>query len=392
MQMVNNIHDSKVVKFASIAVLLFAGASLIYAAPAKGKTTRNAKSSGSSKVQSKAKGVNGLQEGCRVCEACLGLQDGKGPGRKCISSTARTAKDKARFESFKKTITTANDLIKKGKFSEAVETLEIFRAELELDVTKYESIANRSMLDNINKEVVKQRNVWAKDLLNRARIAIADENFKAATKLATEAGLVDPNSKGEADELVKICIGKEKVTNHEKSVSVDNFDSDVRAKKERIRKLLKEAQVYYNTRKYSEALSRVEQVFIENPYDINAITFASKIYAAMYKYGADRRSADIQGILSHSEWQWAEPVFVLEPNEGDIKSEIKDNSQDIALMNKMDKIIFPTFSFQDAEIGTVINFLGSRSKTYDPDKQGITINNVIPPQDSQNIRVSVNFS
>jgi type II secretory pathway component GspD/PulD (secretin) len=82
----------------------------------------------------------------------------------------------------------------------------------------------------------------------------------------------------------------------------------------------------------------------------------------------------------------------LEPNEGDIKSEIKDNSQDIALMNKMDKIIFPTFSFQDAEIGTVINFLGSRSKTYDPDKQGITINNVIPPQDSQNIRVSVNFS
>ena len=392
MQKVNSIHDRKVGKIASLAVLLLAGTSMVYAAPAKSRIPKNAKSSGSSKVESKNKVAKGLQEGCRVCEACLGIIDGKNPGRKCISVTARTAKDKLRFDEFKKSIVAAQDLVNKGKFSEAVDALELFRAKLELDVNKFESVANRSMLDNIIKEVVKQRSAWAKDLLKRARLVYNEGKFNEASKIATEAGLIDPGSKLEANELVKLCVAQERVTNYEKTVSVNNFDSDVYAKKERIRKLLKEAQIYYNSRKYSEALSRVEQVFIENPYDVNAITFASKIYAAMYKYGADRRSADVQSILSHAEWQWAEPVFVLEPNEGDIKSEIKDNSQDIAMMNRMDKIIFPTFSFQDAEIGTVINFLSSRSKTYDPDKLGITINNVIPPQDSQNIRVSVNFS
>ena len=45
MQMVNNIHDRKVVKFASLAVLLLAGASMVYAAPANSRTTKNAKSS-----------------------------------------------------------------------------------------------------------------------------------------------------------------------------------------------------------------------------------------------------------------------------------------------------------------------------------------------------------
>ena len=134
----------------------------------------------------------------------------------------------------------------------------------------------------------------------------------------------------------------------------------------------------------------MQQVFIFDPLNTEAMLFASKLYQLFYNYGRERNRTDAVGNNAYSAWQWAEPVFMRSNNgeavrDGSIK---KEGSQKV--YSKLNRIIYPRVNFSDTDVSAALKQLEKRSKDYDPDKEGVEINLAMSSESGRTITLNLN--
>ena len=301
----------------------------------------------------------------------------------------------------------ARKLFEEKKFEEACRIYEQVLAELDIESSGIVSSVAQSRLEAVRRETRRVRHAWGRDLLHRARLAAADKRYDVGGNLANEAikialasreivgleGMADEALYREATDLVTFCRDMASNAALQKDMSFDqakgaNYDQ----RKAQIRELLREATTFLGAKRYEDALSRVEQVLILDPFDSDAIAMGGQIYQVLYNYGLRRHETDIGAGNAFSDWQWAEPVFTRSNTKSEVlAAEVKRGGNQAAYA-KLSRIIYPRFEFDDAEISAVLKFLNNRNAEYDPDKEGITIESGLRPEDAERIRVTMSLN
>jgi general secretion pathway protein D len=199
-------------------------------------------------------------------------------------------------------------------------------------------------------------------ILAEARIAQGD--YAGAEAILSEilSNRYDPNCRAARELLAHL---------HQPGYFNKTMDPGFIAKVEEVKRLLTEADGYYNSGRYDLAFKRYDQVLALDPYNTAARRGQEKINNTKYKYGVEAYNETRSRQLWEVEKAWEEPVrkygqTVTPLGEGFAR----DASGTARITNKLNSIIIPRVEFRDATIREAIDFLREQAAENDPSPEG----------------------
>src|SRR6266536_1438968 len=143
------------------------------------------------------------------------------------------------------------------------------------------------------------------------------------------------------------------------------------AKVEEVKKLLSDADGYYNSGRYDLAHKKYEQVLALDPYNVAARRGEEKIDNAKYHYGEEAYNETRARQLWQVEKGWEEPVHQYGTTIGALGEAFQRDSTGTArITNKLNTIIIPKIEFRDASIREAIDFIRQQAAANDPSTEG----------------------
>ncbi len=145
-------------------------------------------------------------------------------------------------------------------------------------------------------------------------------------------------------------------------------------KVEEVKRLLAEADGYYQSGQYDKAMKSYDRVLALDPYNTAARRGQERIDNTKYQYGEEAYNETRARQLWKVEEGWQQPVRkygAVGPaadNKG--RGEVRGTAQ---MTNKMNSIIIPHIEFRDTTIREAIEFLREQAAENDPSGQGVNI-------------------
>ena len=143
------------------------------------------------------------------------------------------------------------------------------------------------------------------------------------------------------------------------------------AKVEEVKKLLTEAEGFYQSGRYDMAMKRYDQVLNLDPYNTAARKGQERIDNTKYQYGVQAYNETRGRAMWQVEHGWEQPVRQYGTGAGPIESVVaRDSGNTARIRNKLDSIIIPRIEFRDASIREAIDFLRQQAAANDPTTEG----------------------
>src|SRR5213080_1307455 len=143
------------------------------------------------------------------------------------------------------------------------------------------------------------------------------------------------------------------------------------AKVEEVKKLLTEAEGFYQSGRYDMAMKRYEQVLNLDPYNTAARKGQERIDLTKYQYGVQAYNETRGRAMWQVEHGWEQPVRQYGTGVGPIENAVaRDASNTARIRNKLDSIIIPRIEFRDASIREAIDFVRQQAAANDPTTEG----------------------
>ena len=143
------------------------------------------------------------------------------------------------------------------------------------------------------------------------------------------------------------------------------------AKVEDVRRLLGEAEGYYQSGRYDLAMKKYDQVLALDPYNVAARRGQERIDLTKTHYGEEAYNETRSRQLWQVQKGWEEPVRQYGQAVGPITDAItKDVTGTARITNKLNSIIIPKIEFRDASIREAIDFIRQQAVANDPTTEG----------------------
>ncbi|HXP34941.1 MAG TPA: Amuc_1098 family type IV pilus outer membrane protein [Chthoniobacterales bacterium] len=142
-------------------------------------------------------------------------------------------------------------------------------------------------------------------------------------------------------------------------------------KVEEVKKLLADADGYYNSGRYDLAFKKYEQVLAIDPYNTAARHGEEKIDNTKYNYNQEAYNESRARQLWQVEKGWEQPVKrygkTVEPMTEAFQRDITGTAR---ITQKLNTIIIPRVEFRDASVREAIDFLRQQAAANDPARDG----------------------
>jgi type II secretory pathway component GspD/PulD (secretin)/tetratricopeptide (TPR) repeat protein len=154
-----------------------------------------------------------------------------------------------------------------------------------------------------------------------------------------------------------------------------SLDAGFINKVEEVKRLLAEADGYYQSGQYDKAMKSYDRVLALDPYNTAARRGQEKIDNTKYQYGEEAYDETRARQMWKVEEAWQQPVRKygavgpVADNKGR-GGEIRGTAQ---MTNKLNSIIIPHIEFRDTTIREAIDFLREQAAENDPSGQGVNI-------------------
>jgi len=143
------------------------------------------------------------------------------------------------------------------------------------------------------------------------------------------------------------------------------------SKVEEVKRLLTDAEGYYNSGRYDLAFKKYEQVLNLDPYNVAARRGEEQINLTKTHYGEEAYNETRSRQLWQVQKGWEEPVKKYGDTVGPITDAFtKDVTGTARITNKLNSIIIPKIEFRDASIREAIEFLRQQAAENDPGGDG----------------------
>jgi general secretion pathway protein D len=142
-------------------------------------------------------------------------------------------------------------------------------------------------------------------------------------------------------------------------------------KVEEVKKLLADADGYYDSGRFDLAFKKYEEVLALDPYNSAARRGQEKIDNAKYRYGEDAYNETRARELADVQKGWEQPLRQYGRTASDIFNPASGNLSDTArITHKLNTIIIPRVEFRDASIREAIDFLQQQAAANDTSPEG----------------------
>jgi general secretion pathway protein D len=142
------------------------------------------------------------------------------------------------------------------------------------------------------------------------------------------------------------------------------------AKVEEVKRLLTEAEGFYQSGRYDLAMKRYDQVLNLDPYNTAARKGQERIDLTKYQYGTQAYNETRGRAMWEVEHGWEEPVRQY-GQPGAVQGVVQREASNTArIRTKLDNIIIPRIEFRDASIREAIDFLRQQAAANDPTTEG----------------------
>ncbi|MEY2479783.1 MAG: ral secretion pathway protein [Verrucomicrobiota bacterium] len=198
-----------------------------------------------------------------------------------------------------------------------------------------------------------------------AEVRIADGKYAEAEQIAREilSDRYNPNCEDARELLANLQTpGRLNKTMGPKFV----------AKVEEVKRLLSDADGYFNSGRYDLAFKKYEQVLALDPYNVTARRGEEKIDNTKYRYGEEAYNETRGRSMWQVEKGWEQPVHQYGQTSGGTLAEAfnKDATGTARITNKLNSIIIPKIEFRDASIREAIDFIRQQAAANDPGTDG----------------------
>ena len=145
-------------------------------------------------------------------------------------------------------------------------------------------------------------------------------------------------------------------------------------KVEEVKRLLAEADGYYQSGQYDKAMKSYDRVLALDPYNTAARRGQEKVDNTKYQYGDEAYNETRARQMWKVEEAWQQPVRKygavgpVADNKG--RGEVRGTAQ---MTNKLNSIIIPHVEFRDTTIREAVDFLREQAAENDPQGQGVNI-------------------
>ncbi len=146
-------------------------------------------------------------------------------------------------------------------------------------------------------------------------------------------------------------------------------------KVEEVKRLLAEADGYYQSGQYDKAMKSYDRVLALDPYNTAARRGQEKIDNTKYQYGEEAYNETRARHLWKVEEAWQQPVrkYGAVGPVADNKGRGAESRGTAQMTNKMNSIIIPHVEFRDTTIREAVDFLRQQAAENDPSGQGVNI-------------------
>ncbi len=139
------------------------------------------------------------------------------------------------------------------------------------------------------------------------------------------------------------------------------------AKVEDVKKLLSDADGYYNSGRYDLAFKKYEQVLHLDPYNVAARRGEERLDLTKTHYGKEAHKETRARQLWQVQKGWEEPVRLYGQSVNPINDPFaRDAGGTARITNKLSSIIIPKIEFRDASIREAIDFVREQAAADDP--------------------------
>src|SRR5205823_13560138 len=143
------------------------------------------------------------------------------------------------------------------------------------------------------------------------------------------------------------------------------------AKVEEVKRLLTEAEGFYQSGRYDLAMKRYDQVLKLDPYNTAARRGQERIDHTKYQYGEEAYNETRGRAMWQLEHGWEQPVRQYGQAVGPVVEALQRDATGTArINNKLNSIIIPRVEFRDASIREAIDFVRQQAAANDPSPEG----------------------
>ena len=143
------------------------------------------------------------------------------------------------------------------------------------------------------------------------------------------------------------------------------------AKVEEVKRLLTEAEGFYQSGRYDLAMKRYDQVLKLDPYNTAARRGQERIDNTKYRYGEEAYNETRGRAMWQLEHGWEQPVRQYGQAVGPVVEALQRDATGTArINNKLNSIIIPRVEFRDASIREAIDFVRQQAAANDPSPEG----------------------
>lgn len=257
------------------------------------------------------------------------------------------------------------------------------KQEYDMAIDKYlaaKKIADE-VLENSNMPVFKTRSdqcaakianayfYWAQSLYKDAVKSANEQDYDRAIEKCRKAIEIYPDCKEKMEKIIeRYSLMKSGVQYKRRVNEAKPADEELRIK----RVLLRQGQVFYDTKQWSKARAKFEEVIVLDPYNETAIDYIRRINERLLQDARFRFGIIRTGRNAASAWEMVTPLISQEISDRDEKDvSVAKTAQNDKVLNKLKEIIIDKISFEEVSIPTAIRYLRQCSKEKDPEKVGV---------------------
>jgi general secretion pathway protein D len=180
---------------------------------------------------------------------------------------------------------------------------------------------------------------------------------------------------GSFRQSVQQGYSKETVERGYSRETVQTVDTGFANKVEEVKRLLAEADAYYQSGQYDKAMKSYDRVLALDPYNTAARRGQERIDNTKYQYGEEAYNETRARHLWKVEEAWQQPVrkYGAVGPAADNKGRGSDTRGTAQMTRQMNSIIIPHVEFRDTTIREAIEFLREQAAENDPSGQGVNI-------------------